>query len=1090
MNFFPMNRSLQFVFWSIVALSLTHSLALADWKDVPESVRHDLGLPDSGEVWSTVYEAPTGQEKKSKDSHKEEQPLEVVHWQAAHLGGDRVFFQVDFDREFADNRTTLIFYIDADHDLDTGRTEEHVRGTDLMLVLSNNNLLLLSKVAAVTTRNSLYRGRAVGKSLYLIYDVPILHKEGDQILMRGKIIGEMTGQRSTSTRDKEISLPLVSQAAPELPDIPLPTRMTLGGFRYIDKLVAYEDLENRGLQQGQIHPLGVSYGRPCPLPTFHSPGTAKTDAKEKEVSAATAPARIPVLVKEEIGIPRPQGRVRFGFPLPQGRVHDASFLAVEANGTRMDAAIQGTSQWPDGSLKWAVVDLMDSFAGKEEKTYDILLANAPQVAKANAENKIALLDTSGKIGIDTGVLRCVIDKAKFRGPEQISLRKGDTWEPIASSPLGFVLTDQHGTPYTTADNAPKSISVEENTQQRVTLRIAGDYAAADGERLMSYVTRLSFHANSSRIDIAHTHINSEISHEFTDIQSLEFGLKANQALQGSSLLVYQGDGQGIGTADEGVEQREGKESALFQYTDKMSSLSLDTSSPSQIQKSDRRNPGGLLIKLPDGGINVAITDFWQRWPKGIRANAKEGLILSLLPTAPDKEFGTDLPYYLMFPLVEGYYRMKWGMSFTERFVLDFSKDTGPEQTWAEAQWPLIAVVPAQWYAETGAFVKLAVPRGDQFTLWDQYIENSLAEHWKKKDKNREYGFLNYGDWFGERGRNWGNNEYDLPHALFAQFARTGNRDFYRLATRGARHQADVDIVHAYPDPFYIGANPEHSIGHTGTWSEKVQNATWSMAYSSATSAGNGHTWADGMVDAWCLAADSPIMESALMLGEHINYAFAPTFQQLGDHERTAGWSLRAVMALYRATSDPLYLKSAATIGEIALQQQDLEKTGVWPHILPIQHAGGRENMRGNNVFLIGVLLGGLQTYHSLTHDERYATSLKAAGKWLSRNWDPETAAWPYSITIDDKPAAPIAAGLSPLIYGSMLYAGVLLDDADMIEKTKKSMEHLFQADAKDSFGKDISFKSFFTGEIMGNLQEWMDKSGNPDNSFLAAPKGE
>ncbi len=1086
MSSLPVNRPLRILFCLLAVLCA--NIAQADWSEVPKAIRHDLGLPESGGDWTTVYEASSGAINKSAKQADSELPMAVTRWRSAHLGDDRIFFQVDFDQEVINNRTTLIFYLDVDHNPETGRMDEAYRGVDMMLVIADNNLVFLNHSSSLSERNVQYRGRAVGKSLYLLFDAPILGKEDDHVRMRGLIIGEIRGRSSTNTKFQEISLPLVQQKASSLPKIPLPTRMTVDGFRYIDQHVAYEDLENRGLSEHQLVKIGVTYGRPRPLPTYDPEGATPS---KKQSKSAPAPVSIPVRVKEEIGISRPQGRVHFGFPLPQGHVFDPRTITIKKAGVSVGAVVQGTSRWPDGSLKWAVIDFLDSFAEREEVTYQVIVGSDAEGKETRSGGRIALKDTADQIVIDTGTLGCIISKTAFKGPERLFVRDGDQWKQVATSPVGFELTDQKGVRYTTSAAKPKSVSMEENTPQRVTLRIVGDYATDKGQILMSYVTRLSFHAGSSRIDVAHTHINSELSREFTDIQSLEYRLQPNlpsEAAISSSLVVYQGDGKGIDSADRGIEVRSGKETALLQFTDQMSSLSLDAASPSAGQESDRRNPGGLRINLSDGGINLAITDFWQRWPKGIRSNAKEGLTLLLLPEAPDREFGKDLPFHLMFPLVEGYYRMKWGMSFTERFIIDLSKNTGPEQTWAEAQWPLIAVLPPEWYAQTGAYMKLAVPRGSQFTLWDQYAENSLAEHWKLKDKNREYGFLNYGDWFGERKRNWGNNEYDLPHVLFAQFVRTGNRDFYRLAIRGARHQADVDIVHAYPDPFFVGANPEHSVGHTGNWSEKVESATWSMAYNVSSAAGNGHTWADGMIDAWCLGADPVVMESALMLGEHINYAFAPSFNRLGDHERTAGWSMRAAMALYRGTSDPLYLESAGRIGEVALKQQDLKKTGVWPHVLPLQHASGQPNVMGNNVFLIGVLLGGLQTYHALTGDERYATSLKAAGKWLSRNWDPETAAWAYSVTTDDKPAAQMAPALSPLIYGSLLYSGVLLDDQKMIEQTKKSMETLFSPGSQDSFGKDFSFKGFFTGEIMGYLQEWMDKSGNSDDSFLAAPE--
>ena len=97
-----------------------------------------------------------------------------------------------------------------------------------------------------------------------------------------------------------------------------------------------------------------------------------------------------------------------------------------------------------------------------------------------------------------------------------------------------------------------------------------------------------------------------------------------------------------------------------------------------------------------------------------------------------------------------------------------------------------------------------------------------------------------------------------------------------------------------------------------------------------------------MVDAWYLAGDARVMEAALGLGEHIVWAAAPAFKALGTHERSAGWSIKAVLALYRATGDPKYLEAARHIGSVALREQKFEEGGAWPHILPRDHAGGHE----------------------------------------------------------------------------------------------------------------------------------------------------
>ena len=105
-----------------------------------------------------------------------------------------------------------------------------------------------------------------------------------------------------------------------------------------------------------------------------------------------------------------------------------------------------------------------------------------------------------------------------------------------------------------------------------------------------------------------------------------------------------------------------------------------------------------------------------------------------------------------------------------------------------------------------------------------------------------------------------------------------------LPSTAARHQADVDCVHAYPDPFYVGSNHQHSIGHTGTWSQNPRYATWSHRYDSHTDARNGHTWVDGLTNAWLLAGEARVMESALGVGEHITWAMSRSFDRL---ERTS-----------------------------------------------------------------------------------------------------------------------------------------------------------------------------------------------------------
>ena len=65
----------------------------------------------------------------------------------------------------------------------------------------------------------------------------------------------------------------------------------------------------------------------------------------------------------------------------------------------------------------------------------------------------------------------------------------------------------------------------------------------------------------------------------------------------------------------------------------------------------------------------------------------------------------------------------------------------------------------------------------------------------------------------------------------------------------------------------------------------------------------------------------------------------PNFTHLGTHERSAGWSLKALMELYKVTYDRKYLQAAEKLANITMKEQKFDKGGAWPHKLPRDHSG-------------------------------------------------------------------------------------------------------------------------------------------------------
>ena len=722
--------------------------------------------------------------------------------------------------------------------------------------------------------------------------------------------------------------------------------------------------------------------------------------------------------------------------------HPAWIAVVSPDGKRLPAQTAATGRWPDGSLRWARVNCRLPLKANEKVVCRVQFGTDVEPSSAVPLN---VAQTDARLMVIDGANRFTVNTKQF-GLLQSAVINGR--ESGGSAPEGVVLTDDKGTRFTTAGVPPSSVTVEEWGPLQVVVRVAGDYADAEGTRYMSYITRLTFRQGSSRVGIAHTSINSYTATEFTEIQSLGF------RLQGTAPFTKLG-------AELAGKERWASSTALTQWT-------ADIFAPATPSLVADRLTGAFTVEGKQS-VGFALRDCWQRWPKSFRV-AGGALQVSLLPKLPPGASGEGMPHYLRYPFADGLYRMKWGMAFTEELSVDFADGGSAAEMSAETDLPVIAVLPAAYYAETKAAGMLAAPVAKQFAHWDAFVADGFARHMERKKKYREYGFLNYGDWYGERGRNWGNNEYDLAHGLFRQFLRTGNRAYCRWAQTAARHQADADCVHAYPDPAYVGSNHQHSIGHTGVWSERAKRATWTHRYDSHTSAENGHTWAEGMVDSWWLTGDPRAMESAIGLGEHIAWAMSPRFSRLGTHERSAGWSLKAILAVYAARPDPEYLAAAKRIAAVALREQDLEQSGTWPHLLPIDHAGGHRGAKGNNLFLIGVLLEGLKNYHEATGDPATERALIAGVDWMLKSFDPKVGGWPYSASATGEPFYPARTSLNLLVIDPIAYVGKLTGRKDCYEAVANAFSAIL-IDRAPANGKSLAQRLVNADTILALLQE-------------------
>src|SRR5207302_5637533 len=92
--------------------------------------------------------------------------------------------------------------------------------------------------------------------------------------------------------------------------------------------------------------------------------------------------------------------------------------------------------------------------------------------------------------------------------------------------------------------------------------------------------------------------------------------------------------------------------------------------------------------------------------------------------------------------------------------------------------PLHALADPAWVCATGALGDLVPADDARFPRYERMTRDGLDALAAVREARHEYGQIDFGDWWYDRyPRGWGNVEYDLPHAFFLLYARSGARRF-------------------------------------------------------------------------------------------------------------------------------------------------------------------------------------------------------------------------------------------------------------------------------------------------------------------------
>ena len=646
-------------------------------------------------------------------------------------------------------------------------------------------------------------------------------------------------------------------------------------------------------------------------------------------------------VRNQSEVDRYAAPVRSGVPFSEGTLGSSRTMRLlDSSGSEVALQVRTLGRWPDGTVKWALVDFQADVPASSEAEYTLEYGSA--AGRGTFDTPLRVSEDGDGITVETGRLRIRWDRSKF-GPFSEITRDGERY--VESSDL--VVTGTDGREYCSTNAKPQTLEIEERGPVHCIVRAEGSHASDDGGRLLQSVFRVHAYAGTGYVRVDHTFENDNSERAFTDIASMHLNIGTDAEADEASELVQTRDDRSL------VNGRTG----------------------------DTRLRGYART----GEVEVELEDFWQQYPKSLRTSA-DGIEIGLCPSIEENDYRVDEEeeYKSYFYLRDGRYRFREGMSKTHTIYVGEGIQDGVS--------PLMAQAPVEWSCASGAFGEITPGTNGRFPDYEKRMGDVFGEYLDDRDTGRDYGMLNYGDYFAGN-RTWGNTEYDTGYVAFLQWARTGDLRYFEEACRASVHHRDVDTCHVSSDPGRIGGVYRHSIGHVGEYYSYEDRAAPAVslddeAFKKRSQTGGvpwgtftiSHTWIDGFLLHYFLTGDRRSFRTAVEVadrygGEHTrNYDFTNC--------RNNGWHLILTMEMYKATGDPFYLNAAHIIVERTLDRQT--EDGAWKRMLAFGHCMCEHPPRhmGNAGFMVGILLVGLKFYHQATGDPRVAESILGGAGWL------------------------------------------------------------------------------------------------------------
>ncbi|MHC4629029.1 MAG: RIFT barrel domain-containing protein, partial [Planctomycetota bacterium] len=585
-----------------------------------------------------------------------------------------------------------------------------------------------------------------------------------------------------------------------------------------------------------------------------------------------------------------------GVPLAEGAASEGvNFALHDENDNPVPLQTSVLARWKDGSARWVLLDFQAEPSANTKALFRLSWGKELEAVKPEYPVEVS---AKGRPSVRTRTVA-------VSPLENALLRISDRLD------IGLTMTDDKGNKCTAI---VESSDIETEGDIRSALLLRGAFRAPDERRVFGFRMLASVFAGLSKVYLEPQILIDADDGVIKHIRDLNFVVTPLGAVRTTTI----GGTPGWTGAPTGSVR-------LFQFDDQNYRLE-------GVEGSGSKAPGWTQLDDSKGTLAIALRDFWQQWPKSIEVDS-EGLTIGLLPAFEKGTFDHMKPWYKYQYLFEdNCYRLRTSQAPRWQIWLDLSGE-GPSLVRA-VNAPLVpSADPAQAIA-SGTWGNIAPAGGPGMKQYDDWAENLFDNGYCRSiEAQRDYGQMNWGDWFGERRCNWGNHEYDTAKHILVQFARTGDPKYLYVGNAAARHTSEIEVIHFVNDdlkrhfeedlggrsnyPVRPGMVHEHCVGHvSGFYSvERIRELYASLGNGSHLCLAPynlGHIWTQGMVYDYFLTGDPWMKETVEKIGENlVQLVEDRQFNfKTGSHVgRVNGWTMQALAGAYGLDFSKRYLNA-------------------------------------------------------------------------------------------------------------------------------------------------------------------------------------